>query len=146
MNSMKKIRKSKQPALFQMKEVKEYPIKQSSSGFKMSKWSAFSYKTKVKCKTHCYRMFWSRHINRFKKGLDKFTDDRPIRGIKHNLMQPLAPKASEPLSWQKRGWHMRGRIILLPRFYMLFPVHSPDALLKTDKPLVWSRMAILIFW
>lgn len=60
---------------------KEYPIKQSSSGFKMSKWSDFSYNAKVKCKPHCYRMFWSRHINRFKKGSDKFTDDRPIRGI-----------------------------------------------------------------
>lgn len=61
-------------------------------------------------------------------------------------MQPLAPKASEPLSWQKRGWHMRGRIILLPRFYLLVPVHSPDTLLKPDKPLVWSRMATLAFW
>lgn len=112
----------------------------------MSKWSAFSYSTKVKCKPHFYRVFWSRHINKFKKGLDKFTDDRPIRGIKHNLMQPLALKASEPHRWQKRGWHMRGRIIRLPCLYMLFPVHSPGALLKIDKPLVWSRVAILTFW
>lgn len=35
--------------------------------------------------------------NMFKKGLDNFTDDRPIRGIKDNLMQPLAPGASEPI-------------------------------------------------
>lgn len=35
--------------------------------------------------------------NMFKKGLDKFTDDRPIRGITDNLMQLLAPKASEPI-------------------------------------------------
>jgi len=47
----------------------------------MSKLSAFSYNTKVKCKTHCYRMFWSRHINRFKKGLDKLMDDRPIGAL-----------------------------------------------------------------
>lgn len=73
-------------------------------------------------------------------------DDRTIRGIKHSLMQPLAPKASVPVSWQTPGWHRRGRIILLPRFYMLFPVHSPDTLQKTDKTLVWSRMAILTFW
>lgn len=83
--------------------------------------------------------------NRFKRGLDKFTDDRPMGGIKHNLMQPLAPTASEPLSWQKWGQRTRGRIILMPRLYILYPLRSPHTPLKTDKPLVWSWMAILAF-
>lgn len=80
--------------------------KQSNCRFKMSKRSAFSDNTKVKCKTHCCRMLWSRHKN---MGLDKFTDDRSIRGITDNLMQPLAPKASESICWQKQGSHMKGR-------------------------------------
>lgn len=91
----------------------------------------------VKGKIHCCRMFWSMHINRLKKRLDKFMDDRPGRGTKHNLMQPLAQK----LLNKNRDdiWGLGPS--LLPFFCVLFPVHSPDALLKPDKPLVWSRTA-----
>lgn len=128
--------------LFQWK--KEHPIKQSNSGFKMGKWSAF--RTQKWSAKPIAAGCSGADINMYKKGLEEFTDDKVIRGIKDNLMQPLAPKASEPICWQKQGSHMRGRIILLLGFYTFFPVHSPDALMKPDKLLVWSRMATWTFW